>query len=467
MPVTRDLPEPQRKMILKWLKNPVKKLEDIDVRSIDDSSEVLPELKCDEPNHIAAVSMFENFAKPPVCQAKAIPFNIQDYCKNFVDKYYFKTLKIPKSYYELKNKNCPEDKRPLYNYKKNSKDPKIQGKCSEENLREQLQIGLKLELATIPIYITSLYSIGDGCNTQVYKTIRGILMQEMLHLALVGNIINAMNGGHPIIDSPDVAPKYPSVGLPGCVHPSLNVHLKKISIKHIYDVPLVLEKPKLSCVTEDVYAELEDRHNTIGEFYTEIEECIEKLGQLKKEVFRPNKFQVSWPWKPSEELGTLIEVKNTQTALEAIREIKEQGEGASPIDPTVGHGAQLGHYYQLMEIVCQKKLVKNEDDKHYSYSGADIPFDSEGVWPMRDNPSKNCLTGNCYTEARAFHTTYRKLLRELDATFGGEPERIKSAVTVMESLLVHGKRVMRVPLTPESEETCGPVWDYEWEERQN
>ena len=64
----------------------------------------------------------------------------------------------------------------------------------------------------------------------------------MLHVALVGNIINAMNKGHPLIDSSDVAPKYPSTGLPGCVHPSLNVYLGKTSKEHIYKVPLVLEK---------------------------------------------------------------------------------------------------------------------------------------------------------------------------------------------------------------------------------
>ena len=459
MPVTRDLPEPQRKMILKWLENPVKQLEDMHLRFDHSTKEVLPELKCNEPNHIAAVRVSDKYFVPPICRATAISFNIQDYCEKFVDDYYFETLKIPNL--KRKNKNCPENKRPLYKYKKNSSDPTIQEKCNDQNLRDQLQIGLRLELATIPLYITSLYSIGDGCNPQVYKTIRSILMQEMLHMALVGNIINAMNKGHPLIDSPDVAPKYPSIGLPGCVHPSLNVYLGKTSKEHIYNVPLVLEKPKLSCVIDE-HPEVSE--NTIGEFYTEIEHCIQKLEEKGEEVFQPNNLQISWPWTPSKELGTLFVVENDTTALDAIREIKEQGEGASPVKPDVdlSKGGQLGHYYQLMEIVCGKKLVK-VDDKHYAYRGDEIPFDSKGVWPMRDNPSKEGTSGNCYTEARAFHTTYRKLLRELQATFSGEPERITSALTIMESLLVHGKRVMRVPLSPDSQETCGPVWDYDWD----
>ena len=68
-------------------------------------------------------------------------------------------------------------------------------------------------------------------------------------------------------------------------------------------------------------------------------------------------------------IGTLFVVENAATALDAIREIKEQGEGASPVKPDVdlSKGGQLGHYYQLMEIVCGKKLVK-VDDKHYAYT---------------------------------------------------------------------------------------------------
>ena len=140
MPVTRDLPEPQRKMILKWFENPVKQLEDIHLFYLDHSTKgVLPELKCNEPNHIAAVRVSDKYFVPPICQATAISFNIQDYYKKFVDEYYFETLKISKNY-KAKDKNCPENKRPLYKYKKDSSDPTIQEKCNDQNLRDELQI---------------------------------------------------------------------------------------------------------------------------------------------------------------------------------------------------------------------------------------------------------------------------------------------------------------------------------------
>ena len=465
MPVTRDLPEPQRQMILRWLDKPLKRKSrnniDVQDEEADSTVEILPEIKCDTPDHVVAVSLFEVYAKPPICLSKAIPYDTQKYCKKFVNDYYFATLKIPKK--PFRGNNCPENKRPLYKYRKNSKDPEIQKLCNVDNLWKQLQLGLQLELATVPLYATSLYSIADGCNTKVSNTIRGILIQEMLHMVLVSNTMIAMKKGYPLIDDPRVAPKYPSIGLPGCVHPSLHVYLRKASLKHIYEVLQVLEKPKLSCVTKMP----EISHNTIGEFYNEIEQCIERLDEDKEQVFHANTPQISWPWKPSEKVGTAVQVSDTETALAAIKEIVEQGEGASPINPDVSpESDQLGHYYRLMEIVCQNKLVK-VNDSYYAYTGEDIPFDSNGVWLMRDDPSKKGTTGNCYTEARAFHTTYRRLLRELQVTFNGEPDRINSAVGVMESLLVHAKRVMRVPLDPESHQTCGPVWDYEWPYTEN
>ena len=466
MPATRDLPEAKRQMILRWLRNEIKQSEskfpNVQVL-VSNSLEVLPDIKCSGPKRAGAVSnLYETGAKPLVCLSKAVPYDTQEYCKKFVDKYYFNTLKYPKEPTNL----CNETIRPLFQYKKGSKEKEIQERCNFPNLQNQLQIGLQLELATIPLYATSLYSIADGCNMEVSKTIRSILMQEMLHMTLVGNVMNAMKDPnkknkrkHPLIDSPDVAPAYPTIGLPGCVQPSLRVYLSKASLRHIYEVLQVVEEPHLSCVIPDV--DLEANH-TIGEFYNEITDCITELGDS---IFEDNDdLQVSWPWTLSAEIGSISKVNNTKSALNAIKEIVDQGEGASPIDPSQhSNSTQYGHYYKLMEIVCQKRLLKH-NDTHYSYTGEDIPFDTKGVWPVRANPSKYGANGNCYTEARAFHTTYRRLLRELQATFNGEPERINSAVGVMESLLVHAKRVVRVPLysNPALEETCGPVWDYEW-----
>ena len=119
----------------------------------------------------------------------------------------------------------------------------------------------------------------------------------------------------------------------------------------------------------------------------------------------------------------------------------------------------MAHFYKFEENVCGKYLELN--NKTYSYSGYDIPFNEYGVWPMRDNPSSRRISENtnAYTEARVFHGIYRSLLRKLQNVFDGSPEELKDIVSVMESLQVHGKKLMNISLnaTDPKSPTVGPV----------
>src|SRR5215471_9110418 len=77
-----------------------------------------------------------------------------------------------------------------------------------ESLREHLQWAIALEHATIPPYLCALYSIRDGHNEEAAEVIRSVFMEEMLHLTLAANILNAV-GGEPRIDTPAMLPSYP------------------------------------------------------------------------------------------------------------------------------------------------------------------------------------------------------------------------------------------------------------------
>ena len=78
-----------------------------------------------------------------------------------------------------------------------------------EQLREDLQIALQLEHSTIPPYLTAWASIKKSYNQEVKNILRDILIQEMMHMALVANILNAV-GGKPSFHSEDFIPHYPS-----------------------------------------------------------------------------------------------------------------------------------------------------------------------------------------------------------------------------------------------------------------
>ena len=67
-----------------------------------------------------------------------------------------------------------------------------------ESLRHHLQEALEIEHATIPPYLCALYSIPEGSNREAASVIRSVVMEEMLHLTLVANVMNAV-GGTPAI----------------------------------------------------------------------------------------------------------------------------------------------------------------------------------------------------------------------------------------------------------------------------
>ena len=55
------------------------------------------------------------------------------------------------------------------------------------------QKALELEHATIPIYLTALYSIKQGTNKEITTVIQSVVIEEMLHITIVCNIMNALN----------------------------------------------------------------------------------------------------------------------------------------------------------------------------------------------------------------------------------------------------------------------------------
>jgi rubrerythrin len=70
-----------------------------------------------------------------------------------------------------------------------------------ESLREHLQWAIELEHFTVPPYLCALYSVDADRNTEVKEVLVSIFLEEMLHMTLVGNLLNAI-GGSPRLDTP-------------------------------------------------------------------------------------------------------------------------------------------------------------------------------------------------------------------------------------------------------------------------
>ena len=456
MPVTRDLSPTKRLMILEWLENPL----------YDATSSHPPGQPSDpicqtppSPTQLKPATPPNHF-KPPRCLLKNIPFKVDPEKEDPYFRQIFYNQRFPT--FILAAEHPP---RPLFGFESKKKKTEVSNFletipfvpiCSVENLREQLQLAMQLEFSTLPLYLTSLYSIMEDCNTEAYQLMRNIVMQEMLHFAQAANMLIAV-GGNVRIDYPDVVPLYPTVGLPGGVLPSLDVSLKKFELFHVYSNFMGVETPALTYVARP---EPEYTLNTIGQFYKEIQLCMKNLGDG---IYDPSSvnIQVEWPWNESEDIGQLYIVTDFTSAEQAINQIVEQGEGASPFNPNDTITDQYAHFYRFEEIVCQRKLTLSESG--YAYNGDPIPYNPQGVWPMRDNPSKEFIVPGteCHTQAKAFHQVYRNFLRVMQKTFSGSPDKITEAVELMEALQVHAKKTMWTPY--DKTHTCGPVWDYEWE----
>lgn len=315
-----------------------------------------------------------------------------------------------------------------------------------DDLKRALQHAIELEHATIPTYLTSLFSIKDGHNRRVARIIQGVVVEEMLHMALACNLLNAI-GGSPSIGHRDFVPSYPG-RLPGGLRPHLTVSLKKASIEHIRDVFMAIEEP------DETIDPLEHHRLTIGWFYDEIRRGFERLAG-RGDLFVAQSPQLT-KWRGP---GEIVVVHDLETAFQAIDEIVEQGEGSSATDPDDTEG-ELAHYYKFEEIVRGRELVVKPGG--YDFSGAPIHFDPDGVWPMADNPSTAALVEGSYVYnlAQRFNAMYWDLLASLHDAFNTDPDtKLTAAIELMFSLEVAAKGLMQTPLAPGSDATAGPSFE--------
>ncbi|HET9197276.1 MAG TPA: ferritin-like protein [Solirubrobacterales bacterium] len=359
-----------------------------------------------------------------------------------------------------------------------------------ESLRQVLQLAIQLEHATIPPYLCALFSILPGANVEVADLIRSVVMEEMFHMVLVCNLLNAV-GGQPRIGAPGFVPRYPG-HLPAGVRPDLNVTLRKCSKEHIRDVFMAIELPADPVVPDDLEvpsaeataaievdeegnaspeaADVADqlalhykwaRHKplTIGWFYQQIGLGLIELCK-SGDIFTGDPDLQITPAVYPDAPGTLYAITGTakeklDSAILALNEIERQGEGTSHTNPTDSTG-ELAHYYRFEEIVEGRHLV--EDGGRWSYSGEEIPFDPAGVAPMADDPDTGLLPAGSRVrlQSEVCDKVYGDLLRSLHAVFNGQPAMLGQAVGLMFSLEVQARELLTTPVAPGSPLTAGP-----------
>ena len=293
-------------------------------------------------------------------------------------------------------------------------------------LKESLQCAVELEFATIPVYLSGMWSIKQQ-DGEVYDLINSVVLEEMLHLGLACNMLAAIDGEPQI-----TAPSFPGP-LPGGVRPGLTVYLAGLSPELLEDVYMPIELP------EHPVAEAES-FPTIGAFYDAISAAFAAL-------FPPDhQFSTIHQLGPipigvgeiSETLNVLHTLDDVQSAIATI---KEQGEGTSTSPDAPQFGGELAHYYRFGEIFHGRKLI--EVDGHWEYAGDEIPFPD--CYPVKQVPPEGYPGSE---PVQKFDETYGTLILQLQAAWrSGQLDELSTAVGTMFTLASQAQAIVTQPLS--------------------
>lgn len=329
-----------------------------------------------------------------------------------------------------------------------------------DQLRTHLQWAIQLEHATIPPYLCALYSIKAGHNTAATEAILSVFVEEMLHLTLDADVLNAI-GGSPQIDTPDILPAYPSF-LPHSDN-AFQVPLAKFS-KASLDTFMRIEKP----VVHDGLPE-DDRYETIGQFYAAIEEALTRLAGT---IGEPALFTGDPARQVTDALyyggsGRIIEVTNLASALAALHEIVDEGEGAQHDDVWDGErdmfhperGA-VAHYFRFHELHVGRSYQPG-DTPAGGPTGPPRAVDWDAVHNMRANPRSGdyAVGSEVRTRMDEFNHTYSGVLHLLHECFNGQPELLRVATGEMYALREQAIALMQLP-SGDGTTTAGPAFEY-------
>jgi hypothetical protein len=324
-----------------------------------------------------------------------------------------------------------------------------------EHLRTALGAAVTLEFATLPPYLSAIWSFKDDLHP-VAKSLREVLQEEMLHMALACNMLVAI-GGRPDINGG--APTYPGK-LPLDVHPELTVPLAGCSDDAL-KVFMEIERPEhpghhVSLATARAIATddpaPEDGDVTIGEMYEHTRQSFHRL-----EPTLSTEHQITGP------LAWMV-VRNLDEVDRAIGTITRQGEGSGgPVDTSTD---DLAHYYRFAEMLERKKLVYNAKTDRFSFeTPIDLDF-ARDVWPMAPVPAGG-YTDEVVADpevrrlVRGFNATYSKLLDLLQAAWSqrGGQAQFWHAIETMFALEQYARPLMQIP-RPDGAGSYGPDFRY-------
>jgi hypothetical protein len=318
----------------------------------------------------------------------------------------------------------------------------------------KLQLALAIELTIIPAYLYACWSIkppsegGSDAAAEAARTIRSVMYEEMLHVAAVANILNAI-GVQP--DVKGCLIKYPGY-LPGHVETgpyAFKVGLCGLSVAAI-DTFTRIELPEWKAPPPGPGNDW----ITIAAFYDLIRV---QLGDLGEDAFRHGR-QIAPRENPGS--GYLQPVRDLETARLAIDTIVAQGEGHRPKNPDQPTAAEeddgsreTAHYYQFATVGSY--LVRTPP------ALAPLIDPARDLYAVIDNPDPATFSDAQKELNLDFNQLWSQLLDCLQATVSGEhPQVFGQATRLMNALQIAAARLRTAGFVPGTSRLAGPTFDY-------
>ncbi len=328
----------------------------------------------------------------------------------------------------------------------------------KHELIDKLQTAMILELSTIPPYLTAALSIKPQTNFEASKLVHSVMMEEMLHMILAGNLLSSLGGS--VYFNKDNLPRYPlALEFKGkrFKDREFDVNLVRFSPGAI-ETFLQIEMPTDWVKQEKALTarpEMEIPGITIGAFYEEIEQSISELceeyGETKVftgEAIR--QIDENFYWKGG---GKPVVVSSLESAREAINVIVSQGEGCSGSifdddAPYFQQKEDVAHFFKFNEIKY-KQHYGDEDDPALPPTGDTFVVSYSDVFPIIENPTLADYDSDPKMAQlnRQFNKTYSLMLSQIAQAFNGNPHVLYTAITNgMHGLGPIAKQMMSTPI---------------------
>ncbi|QNP68609.1 ferritin-like protein [Streptomyces roseirectus] len=306
-------------------------------------------------------------------------------------------------------------------------------------LKAALQLAIGLELSTIPVYLTALYSIKDGTNTEAVQTIRSVVMEEMLHMTLAANVLNALG------ERPSTEPV--TFRTAKNIHPVPEYPLDSALVSGIGTLTLQpftpaavesfvrIESPYHGAKSLDELQRVEGRYATIGEFYEAVAAALGAAAGICQDADFTHGNQVAATHYYGG-AGRAIQVVDRASALAAIHMIVDEGEGMPEqytrrqakkvtTEDRLNNGWQMySHYARFRELQTGRRFRSDQTADEIP-RGSLVPIDYDAVHPAFHVKRAGAPHSPEDLALDQFDRTYSRLVDDLYLAFAGRTRKVK------------------------------------------